>query len=141
MMQSLVAIVNDQWLKGVRLLLQNSPSQMFAWVLGTSLKLPHIKCLLVYQKKQPPEVFCKKRCSQTFRKIYRETLVSGLFFNKACNFIKKETLTEVFSCAFCEFSNNIFPYRTTPVTDIYQKLHTIHHGRYLHSFMPSLSIT
>ena len=28
---------------------------MFAWVLGTSLKLPHIKCLLVYQKKQPPE--------------------------------------------------------------------------------------
>ena len=26
-------------------------------------------------KKQPPEVFFKKRCSQKFRKIYRKTRV------------------------------------------------------------------
>ena len=30
------------------------------------------------------------------------------FRPKACNFIKKETLAEVFSCEFCEFSKNTF---------------------------------
>ena len=30
----------------------------------------------------------------------------------ACNFIKKETLTQVFSCEFCEISKNTFSYRT-----------------------------
>ena len=38
-------------------------------------------------QKQPTEVFCKKRCY---------------------NFIKKETLTQVFSCEFCEISKNTF---------------------------------
>ena len=33
----------------------------------------------------------------------------------ACNFIKKETLTQVFSCEFCEISKNTFSYRTPPV--------------------------
>ena len=32
-----------------------------------------------------------------------------------CNFIKKETLAPVFSCAFCEISKNILFYRTPPV--------------------------
>ena len=27
---------------------------------------------------------------------------------ETCNFIKKETLAEVFSCEFCEISNNTF---------------------------------
>ena len=44
----------------------------------------------------------------------------GLFFNKvadlACNFIKKETLAQVFSCEFCEISKNIFSYRTSLVS-------------------------
>ena len=31
---------------------------------------------------------------------------------KACNFIKKETLAQVFSCEFCEISKNTFNYRT-----------------------------
>ena len=31
---------------------------------------------------------------------------------KACNFIKKETLTQVFSCEFCEIYKNTFYYRT-----------------------------
>ena len=30
---------------------------------------------------------------------------------KACNFIKKETLTQVFSCEFCEIFKNNFFYR------------------------------
>ena len=34
---------------------------------------------------------------------------------KACNFIKKETLAQVFSCEFCEISKNIFLNRTSLV--------------------------
>ena len=36
-------------------------------------------------------------------------------FDQACNFIKKETLAQVFSCKFCENFKNIFFYRTPPV--------------------------
>ena len=35
---------------------------------------------------------------------------------KACNFVKKETLAQVFSCEFCEISKNNFPYKTPLVT-------------------------
>ena len=50
---------------------------------------------------------CKKR---KFRKIHRKTLVPEPFFNKAqaCNFIKKETLAQVFSCEFWNISKNTF---------------------------------
>ena len=34
---------------------------------------------------------------------------------KACNFIKRETLAQVFSCEFCKISKNTFSYRTSPV--------------------------
>ena len=37
----------------------------------------------------------------------------------ACNFIKKETLAQVFSCEFCEISNKTFSYRTPPVAASY----------------------
>ena len=33
----------------------------------------------------------------------------------ACNFIKKENVTQVFSCEFGEISNNTLFYRTPPV--------------------------
>ena len=33
---------------------------------------------------------------------------SPFFSRKACNFIKKETLAQVFSCEFCEISKNKF---------------------------------
>ena len=36
------------------------------------------------------------------------------FFPQACNFIKKETLAQVFSYEFCKFSKNTLPYRTPP---------------------------
>ena len=35
---------------------------------------------------------------------------------KRLYFIKKETLTQVFSCEFCEISKNTFSYRTPPMT-------------------------
>ena len=42
--------------------------------------------------KQSPEVFCKK----------------SVLRPEACNFIRKETLGQVFSCEFCEISKNTF---------------------------------
>ena len=34
---------------------------------------------------------------------------------KACNFTKKETLAQMFSCEFCEISKSTFSYITPPV--------------------------
>ena len=49
---------------------------------------------------------------RNFAKFTGKHLCQSLFFNKvagaACNFIKKETLTQVFSCEFCEISKNTF---------------------------------
>ena len=47
----------------------------------------------------------------------QENTCASLFFNKvagrqACNFVKKETLAQVFYCEFCEISKNDFFYRT-----------------------------
>ena len=36
---------------------------------------------------------------------------------QACNFIKKETLAQVFSCEFCEISKNIFFYDTCALNE------------------------
>ena len=34
---------------------------------------------------------------------------------QACNYIKKETLAQMFTCEFCEISKNAFSYKTPPV--------------------------
>ena len=56
---------------------------------------------------------------RNFAKFTVKHLGQSLFFNKvaslrpeASNFIKKETLAQVFSCEFCETSKNTFFYRT-----------------------------
>ena len=63
-------------------------------------------------KEQPPEMFCKKGALKHFVKFTGKHLHQGLFFNKvaggACNFIKKETQAQVFSCEFCEIFKNTF---------------------------------
>ena len=49
-----------------------------------------------HYQKQPPELFCKKRCFRNFAKFTGKHLCQSLFFNKAAglarNFIKKKTL-------------------------------------------------
>ena len=66
-----------------------------------------------------PNVFCKKGAFKNFTKFTGKHLRQSLFLNKvaglkpqACNFIKKETLAQVFSCEFCEISQNTFLERT-----------------------------
>ena len=63
-----------------------------------------------------PEVCCEKGVLRNFAKFTGKYLCQSLFFNNvagvACNFIKKETLAQMFSCEFCEISKNNFFYRT-----------------------------
>ena len=54
------------------------------------LNWPYIRSEIWRRRSSRPEVFCKK---------------------EACNFIKKETLAQVFSCEFSEISKNTFFYR------------------------------
>ena len=73
-------------------------------------------------KSKAVELNCSKsshqRCSvkkgvlRNFAKFTGKYLCQSLFFNKvaraACNFIKKETVAQVFSCKFSEISKNTF---------------------------------
>ena len=60
-----------------------------------------------------PEVFRKKGALRNFTKFTGKHLCQRLFFNKVagqtCNFIKKESLAQVFYCEFLKFL------RTPPV--------------------------
>ena len=51
-----------------------------------------------------------------FKKVagLRPYTFGGVSIHKACNFIKKEALAQVFYCEFCEISMNTFFYRTPP---------------------------
>ena len=57
-----------------------------------------------------PEVFCEKVVLRNFAKFTGKHLCPSFFFIKVagatCNFIKKKTLAQVFSCEFCEISKN-----------------------------------
>ena len=63
-----------------------------------------------------PVVFCEKGVLKNFAKFIEKQLCHSLFLIKlqteTCNFIKKETLAQVFSCEFCEISKNSFFHRT-----------------------------
>ena len=56
--------------------------------------------------------FCKKGDHRNFAKFAGKHLYQSLFFNKVAGLeasYKKETLTKVFSCKFCEiFKNTVF---------------------------------
>ena len=64
-------------------------------------------------------MFCEKGVLRKFAKFTGKHLCQSLFFDKvaggACNFIKKETLAQVFSCEFCKISRNSFFFRTSLV--------------------------
>ena len=91
-----------------------------AWVfLGDILIRPFGRKYKI--QKQPPEVFCKKNVFFKCCRIHRKT-------PEACNFIKKETLAQVFSCKFCNIFKNTFfteQLRTTASEDIEKFLHFI----------------
>ena len=47
---------------------------------------------------------------------------ANLRHTQACNFIKKETLAQVFSCEFCEISKNTYLYRRPLVAASVRKM-------------------
>ena len=53
-----------------------------------------------------PDVLCKKVFLEISQNSQKNTCA------QACNFIKKETLAQVFSCEFCQISKDTFSYRT-----------------------------
>ena len=58
-------------------------------------------------KKQPPEVFCKVLQNSQENTCARVSFLIKLQVS-ACNFMKKETLAQVFSYEFCQISQNTF---------------------------------
>ena len=75
---------------------------------------PDMSCLTMSEEKLPQciNIWWKRQKwggSQIEKKsdwLWIEWVVPLYYFN--CNFIKKETLAQVFSCEFCEISKNIF---------------------------------
>ena len=61
-----------------------------------------------YFQKHPLEVLYRERCPLKFPKIHRKIPFPE---SESCNLIKKEILTQVFSCKFCENFKNPFFYR------------------------------
>ena len=71
---------------------------------------------MVKSKSSRREVFRKK----VFLKISQnsqENASARVSLLIKCNFIKKESLVQVFSCEFCEISENTFSYRTSPMVE------------------------
>ena len=68
-----------------------------------------------------------RRCSVTiddlrdFVKFTGKHLCQSLTGPQACNFNKKETLTQVFSCEICENSKNTFCHTTPPACNFTKK--------------------
>ena len=56
-------------------------------------------------QEQPPELFLKKSISKNFAKFTGKYLCRSFYFNKV---IEKETLTQAFSCEFCDIFRNTF---------------------------------
>ena len=66
-------------------------------------------------------MFCEKDVLRNFTKFTGKHLCQDLFFNKVAGLrpvtlLKKETLTQVFSCEFCEISKSTFSHRTPLVS-------------------------
>ena len=111
-------------------LLQNSQINLSAFHINILQTLEIVRCRTsrkliersLFLRSSRPNVFCKKGVFRQFAKFTGKHLCQSLFFNKvaglrpkACNFIKKESLAQVFSCEFCEISKNTFSYRTPPL--------------------------
>ena len=99
-------------------LMRGKKAKMKAWDMDASYvfeenpeKYSLTSCWLQYYRSTRPKMRCEKSVLRNFAKFTGKHLCQNLFFNKvaglrfkACNFIKKETLAQVFSCEFCEIS-------------------------------------
>ena len=86
-------------------------------------------CSICYRSSRP-EVFCKKGVLRNYAKFKGKHLWQSLFFNKVagevCDYIKKETLAQVFSCEYFQIFKNAFFYETPPVAPSVVRRNTKH---------------
>ena len=85
---------------------------------GLSQKLHHF-CVLFRNLKSIPlsnDCFLWKRLKSRMGSVFKKQSPRGVLWKiklpVACNFIKKKTQAQVFSCEFCGISKNKFSYRT-----------------------------
>ena len=71
------------------------------------------------------DVFCKKGVLRNFTKLTGNTCARTSILIKAWNFIKIETLAQVFSSKLCKISKSTFFYRTPPVAASLQSSFTL----------------
>ena len=91
----------------------------FVSVIVRSILRNFLKQLFTKKVSSSPEAVVR-RCSvkKMFLEILRnskETPVPEILFWQKCNFGKKETLAQLFSCEFCKISKNTLFYWTPPV--------------------------
>ena len=74
---------------------------------------------ITWYRRSRPEAFCEKGFLKFSQNLQENTCARVSFLIKlqaeACNFIKEETLAQVFSYEFCQIFKNTFFYRTPPV--------------------------
>ena len=94
------------------------------------IKKCHTRYCSVCYRSSCPEVFCKKVVLRNFAKFTENICVRVSFLLKLqarpATLFKKKTLAQVFSCEFCEISNNTFFYRTPLVTASVVRQNTKH---------------
>ena len=96
----------------------DSGSVSVSSLIGLAEKKFFIKdSLVIYTRSSHSEVFCKRSVFKNFAKFTGKHQCQSLFFNKVAgrNFIKKETLAQVFTCEFFEIFKNAFLCRPSPV--------------------------
>ena len=80
--------------------------------------------VIVINRSNRPDVFCKKGVLRNFTKFTGKHLCQSFFLNKVAslrrlyienlvNFIKKETLAQMFSREFCEITKNFCFHRAS----------------------------
>ena len=86
------------------------PASAHCGIWSNSFSPVSVKSSYLPLQKQPPEVFYEKGVLKNFAKFTWKHLSQSLFLIKlqACNFIKKDTLSQVFSCEFSVIFKNIF---------------------------------
>ena len=108
-MEIFAKIVNG-W-KLLTILTKIASSQMFYRLLYTSMDAVLFACWNIRHRhihKQPPKVFCKRRCPWKSLRFYRRTPFLESLSNKfaglqACNFIKKRLQCKCFPVKFVKF--------------------------------------
>ena len=89
----------------------NTPLGLFSYTVYVLLEFQHDHSEAVVRRCSVKKVFLEISQNSQENACFRDSFLIKL----QANFIKKESLAQVFSCKFCKISQNTFFYRTPPV--------------------------